>query len=123
VWQQSAAPIGWTKDVSHNDKALRIVSGSAGSGGSNSFSSVMAQTAVATTTPTTGTMANHAHTDYYQDNNGSGGPFAGAGPCDAPTGTERGLTTVTGTNGGGVAHDHAILMSMLYVDVILATKN
>ena len=46
LFQQTAAPTGWTKDTTHNDKALRIVSGAAGSGGSNSFSTVMAQTTI-----------------------------------------------------------------------------
>jgi hypothetical protein len=31
-------PAGWTKASTHNDKALRVVTGSASSGGSNSFS-------------------------------------------------------------------------------------
>jgi hypothetical protein len=40
VFQQTAAPTGWTKSVTHNDKALRVVSGAVGSGGASAFSSV-----------------------------------------------------------------------------------
>ena len=38
LFQQSAAPAGWTKDATLNDKAIRIVSGSVGSGGHRGFS-------------------------------------------------------------------------------------
>jgi hypothetical protein len=44
-FQQSSAPTGWTKDTTHNDKALRIVSGTASSGGSLAFSTVFSRTA------------------------------------------------------------------------------
>lgn len=37
VFGQAAAPTGWTKDVSVNNKALRIVSGSGGATGGGSF--------------------------------------------------------------------------------------
>jgi hypothetical protein len=40
-FQQTNAPTGWTKDTTHDDKALRIVSGSVSSGGATAFSSVM----------------------------------------------------------------------------------
>lgn len=52
---QAAAPAGWVQDTTHNDKALRVVSGvGGGSGGSNSFSTVMAQTVVGNHTLTLG---------------------------------------------------------------------
>lgn len=44
VWTfyQSAAPTGWTKLTTHDNKALRVVSGTGGgSGGTNSFTSTM----------------------------------------------------------------------------------
>lgn len=40
LFQQTNAPTGWTKLTSHDNKALRVVSGSAGSGGSSGFTSV-----------------------------------------------------------------------------------
>jgi hypothetical protein len=39
LFQQSTAPLGWTKSTTHDNKALRIVSGTTGSGGTNTFSS------------------------------------------------------------------------------------
>ena len=41
LFQQSNAPTGWTKDTAHNDKALRVVSGSATNGGSVGFTSLL----------------------------------------------------------------------------------
>ena len=45
LFYMGAAPTGWTKITTQNDKALRVVSGSGGvAGGTNAFSAVMAQT-------------------------------------------------------------------------------
>jgi len=47
LFLQAAAPTGWTKSVTHNNKALRIVSGSGGgSGGSVDFTAAFASKAV-----------------------------------------------------------------------------
>lgn len=47
VFYQGAAPVGWTQVTTQNDKALRVVSGAGGVfGGTNPFSTVMAQTVV-----------------------------------------------------------------------------
>jgi hypothetical protein len=37
LFQQTSAPTGWTKSTTHNDKALRVVSGTASSGGTTAF--------------------------------------------------------------------------------------
>jgi hypothetical protein len=42
LFQQTAAPTGWTKDTTQNDKALRVVSGSVSSGGTVDFSTAFA---------------------------------------------------------------------------------
>ena len=43
IFQQSTAPIGWTKDTTNtNEHALRVVSGTASSGGSVDFTSALA---------------------------------------------------------------------------------
>ena len=47
LFQQTAAPTGWTKQTSGVDnKALRVVSGTAGSGGSNAFSNTLASRSI-----------------------------------------------------------------------------
>jgi hypothetical protein len=58
LFQQTAAPTGWTKDTTHNDKALRITSGTVSTGGSVAF-----ETAFASQTPAGSvalTIAGHA---------------------------------------------------------------
>jgi len=42
LFQQTSAPTGWTKQTTHNDKALRLQSGTVGTGGSVAFSTAMA---------------------------------------------------------------------------------
>ena len=42
LFAQTSAPTGWTKSTTHNNKALRVVSGTAGSGGSNAFTNTLA---------------------------------------------------------------------------------
>lgn len=47
LFQQTSAPTGWTKVTSGVDnKALRVVSGTAGSGGSNAFSNTLADRSI-----------------------------------------------------------------------------
>lgn len=46
LFQQTAAPTGWTKDVTHNDKSMRVVSGTVSSGGSVAFTTAFASQAV-----------------------------------------------------------------------------
>jgi len=61
LFQQTSAPTGWTKVTSGVDnKALRVVSGTAGSGGNQTFGTVFATrniTANASNTTTTGSIA------------------------------------------------------------------
>ena len=42
LFKQTSAPTGWTKMTTHNNKALRVVSGTASSGGSNAFTNTLA---------------------------------------------------------------------------------
>ena len=55
LFVQTAAPTGWTKSVTHDNKALRIVSGVAGSGGSVAFTTAFASQSVSGTIADTGT--------------------------------------------------------------------
>jgi hypothetical protein len=126
LFAQTSAPTGWTKSTTHNNKALRVVSGTASSGGSVAFTTAFASQAVAGTvggtTLTTAQIPSHTHTypngsttaSYKVDGNtGPNGYFA-SGSTDA--------------TGGGGSHDHsftgtAINLAVSYVDVIIATKD
>jgi hypothetical protein len=65
LFQQSAAPTGWTKSTAHDNKALRVVSGVAGSGGSVAFTSAFNSTnSVDGTAISTTQMPSHSHSVY-----------------------------------------------------------
>jgi hypothetical protein len=120
LFQQTSAPTGWTKSTTHNDKALRIVSGAVGSGGATAFSAVM-NGSVSATTLTTAQIPSHTHTIQVHNSGNSGVVQA---LTDTATIYNSNLLNripnVTATGGGG-SHTHS--MNVAYVDVIIATKN
>lgn len=130
LFVQSAAPTGWTKSTAHNDKALRVVSGSVSSGGSVAFSTAFASKSVVSslgaTTLSTAQMPSHSHstTTYYSGGSGySLAWYAETAGAVSPPGSVS-----TNNTGGGGSHTHslsidAIDMAVQYVDVIVATKN
>lgn len=128
LFQQTSAPTGWTKDTTHNNKALRVVSGTAGSGGSVAFTTAFASQAVSGTvdshTLTIGEIPSHSHTVNGQASSASS-PYTcqQAAPGMAPNQTWSGNAT-----GGGGGHTHgftgtAINLAVQYVDLIIATKD
>ena len=64
LFVQSAAPTGWTKQTTHNDKTLRVVSGTASSGGSVAFTTAFASQTPAgsISSSVSGTTASHTLT-------------------------------------------------------------
>lgn len=138
IFAQTAAPTGWTKSTSHNDKALRVVSGSASSGGSVAFSSAFASQAVSgtvgATTLTTSQVPNATGTLVQQGNraglNSGSGVFTAVGSTAyAAVGAGAVPASFNFSLGfGGGSHDHsfsgtAINLAVQYVDVIIATKD
>ena len=152
LFQQTAAPTGWTKDTTHDNKALRVVSGTASTGGTVDFttvfstsrdtSTVTATGTVGNTTLTTAQIPNHDHVvrgDARSDTVGFG--FAGNGSAslanlnvntdyiNSPSYT--GILYGSGTGGGdshnhsftGTGHFHATNLNVQYVDLIIATKD
>jgi hypothetical protein len=135
LFWQTAAPTGWTKLTTQNDKALRVVSGSGGvSGGTNAFSTVMAQTVTGNTTLTAAMVPNLSvscsggsvsgtvpwiSSGMNVSSNGTILAYGGGSTTVTSTGTMTGATT---TGGGGV-HSHPMTMSIQYIDIILASKN
>ena len=115
LFQQSSAPLGWTKQTTHNDKALRVVSGVASFGGTNAFSTVMAQTVVGSASLSIAQLPSHSHTYVPPAAGGTG--FCVNGPAVVGTATN------TGSTGSGSTHNHTISLSIQYVDLIIARKN
>jgi len=135
LFQQTSAPTGWTKQTTHNDKALRVVSGSASSGGTTAFSTVFTnQTptistvglSAGATTLSESQMPSHTHTIQIYTG-GSGLTTAGKGNPPGPVGGYSSDST-----GGGGSHTHpvsgaatssAITLDVQYVDLIIASKD
>ena len=151
-FQQTSAPTGWTKSTSHNNKAIRIVSGTVGTGGNSAFTTAFASYTpagnvsvsgsvsmsgnIGSTTLSTNQIPSHSHTF-------SAGGFADGGGNFAPylTGQRQGQSWSTNNTGGGGSHNHnhnlsgsltvnssnfsgsAKDLAVQYVDTIIATKD
>jgi microcystin-dependent protein len=116
LFQQSSAPPGWRKDTTHNDKALRIVSGSVASGGSVAFSTVFGRTATDAHTLTIAEIPAHTHGITVGFSTTSNNFVTGLG-------ASADSTRNTAADGGGDgAHSHGIDMRVLFVDIIIAEK-
>ena len=142
VFRQNSAPTGWTKSTSHNNKAMRIVSGNVGSGGSNGFTTALNSSrgtsggSVSNHTLTTAQMPSHTHTgrarNHDVNNSGSQGYPAGDAhnahrTTDRPH--NRNMATGTHTNTGSTnSHNHgfsnpSINLNVQYLDFIICTRS
>lgn len=136
LFAQTTAPTGWTKSTTHNDKALRVVSGTASSGGTTAFTtafgtpavtgtvgingapavgnlavSVSGNIAVGDTTLSINQIPSHSHT-YYASNDSS--PNGGNNLCGRGTNgvniTSDNSTDAgfnTASSGGSGSHNHS----------------
>ena len=147
LFQQTAAPTGWVKETSSNNVALRVVSGTVGTGGTVAFTTAFQPFTVSISGNTGnkaagGTVANHtlsnaripSHTHTYTStgNTSSVGYYKGSSTVGAKSKN-------TGASGGSQAHNHgftgsnhnhsfsgssaAVNVDVQYVDVIIATKS
>jgi hypothetical protein len=130
MFVQTTAPTGWTKSTTHNNKALRVVSGSASSGGSVAFTTAFASQSVAgtvgNTTISTSEMPSHSHVPIWTDGNGFTINLGGGVRRFPFTSDGSNTFMITTSVGGGGSHTHsftgtAINLAVQYVDVIIAT--
>lgn len=139
VFNQTTAPIGWTKDTSTvlNDSIMRIVTGAVGSGGSTAFSTFNGQTSVGATTLTESQIPNHVHQETYVNPStglATGAVRNSAGVSSTQTSiyastsgstpynnTPVALNTVA--TGGGGSHTHTMTASIKYNDFIICQKD
>lgn len=113
LFPQPSAPTGWTKQTTHNDKALRVVSGSGGgSGGVQAFSTVFGRTATDGSSLSIAQLAAHTH---------SGSPVGSA--YTISSGSKGRSLGESGLTGSGEAHAHGLDLRVQYVDVIIASKD
>ena len=141
LFQQTSAPTGWTKQTTHDNKALRVVSGTVGSGGTTAFTSVFTNQTVSTsisvsvsgttgaTTLSTAQMPSHNHSINYQSYFGSSAP-AGAGGDGTAGSYSSGSTGGNGSHthsfsgsGSGSGTSSAVTLNVQYVDLIIASKS
>lgn len=153
LFQQTAAPTGWTKDTTHNNKALRVVSGSVSSGGATAFTSVFGSGKVtgshvitqanlpvlnlslASLTGSVGTAINVTNGTNAGRNLSKRNDLAATGGQDAVENfTESSITAALASGavafggtlplgGSGSGHDHTLSLDLQYVDIIFAQKD
>lgn len=125
LFVQSAAPTGWTKVTTYNDAALRVVSGSASSGGVSGFSTVFAAGGVesSSTTLSTSQMPSHSHSLSPNFNvNFTRALYDPGGPSFLTSSEGGGPFSISST-GSSSGHTHTTTMNLKYVDVIIASKD
>lgn len=150
LFAQTAAPTGWTKDSTNfNNSGLRVVTGSASTGGSVDFTTAFASqtpsgsvsiTAVSgsagNTTLSTPQIPSHNHQGYGQSVCDPANITGVRGTIQLRSNLPQSNSGTLSTGGGG-AHSHpfsfssgsgtfsgsAINLAVKYVDVIRATKN
>lgn len=125
LFVQTSAPTGWTKDTTlNNNSALRVVTGTASTGGTVDFTTAFTSQSVAGTnagyTLTLADIPSHQHTGGAA---GSQAVGSGASHSVLPA-----IAQNTGASGGGGSHTHtftgtAIDLAVKYVDVIIASKD
>jgi hypothetical protein len=125
LFQQTSAPTGWTKITTNNDAALRVVSGTASSGGVTDFSTIFSITGPlsSATILSTAQIPNHSHSLSPNFNvNFSRAGFDPGGLAFLTSDAGGGPFSITAT-GSGAGHTHTTPMQVKYVDVIVASKD
>ena len=149
LFNQTSAPTGWTKVTSGVDnRALRIVTGTVGSGGSSGFTNVLnssvttANGSVSNHTLTTTQLAAHFHDVWTRNESAIDGSRSSGSLSNQPQGNwytaGSGYRQVhiggshyaptSGNTGGGGSHNHGFTnpnfnLNVAYTDVIIAQKN
>lgn len=143
VFFSSAAPSGWVKSTAHNNKALRVVSGTGGgfgSGGTSGpggspFTTIMTTRSVSGTVTASGTVDATTLTlqQIPSHSHNAGSPVT---VSPSGTGTQgRQVNTqapATGNSGGGGSHSHpfsgssspvsgSVDLGVQYIDVIVCS--
>lgn len=140
LFQQTSAPTGWTKDAAAgmNNKALRLVTGTAGTGGTVDFTTAFASKTVAGTVGGTALSVAQLPAHTHQLQNSAGGSFTD--PLNPNINGFAGLDSATGylslaesawfakETGSGDTHSHSftgtpINLAVAYVDLIVAVKD
>ena len=130
LFQQTAAPTFWTKETTHNNKALRLQTGTVTTGGADSFTTVFGSDTHRATdayTLLTADIPSHLHDggSYVIQTGGDAAQSSNTGAVFRATLTNTApVTGNSGSTGGGGSHVHNIdAIDLDFVDVILAKKD
>lgn len=123
LFQQTAAPTGWTKQTTHDNKALRVVSGTASSGGTVAFTTAFTSgLSAGATTLSESQIPSHRH--QLANSAGTGGLNYSAGYIARGLAAEIAADIWSSYTGGGGSHTHSLpSFAVQYVDLIIASKN
>lgn len=132
----ATAPTGWTKSLTHNNKALRLVSGTVGTGGSTAFTTVFTSRTLTSvnipahnhTWAASGSLSLNRSTwlASVSRNNASGNWTGGGNTSYSDVNTSSASLSATITFSGTstvVGSSSAIDFAIKYFDVIIATKD
>ena len=131
LFVQTAAPAGWVKQTGNDNRALRVVDGTASSFAGANFTTAFASQAVAGTISAEALSVEQmpAHTHLSVDAGTGANVYDGGGSYSFPGGGNVDIgATSTSSTGSGATHTHtltgtAINLAVSYVDVIIATKS
>ncbi len=147
LFVQAYAPVGWTKVTTHNNKALRIVSGNGGgSGGSQSFTNALKSQTISGSTSSksvSGSVSVHNHTlseaqmPHHWHDYGSRSVTAQLVPGSVQSAGHSTHFRTSGKGGtqghshgasfSGSSHNHSfsgsINLAVQYVDAIICQKS
>lgn len=143
-FKQTSAPTGWTKLTSIDNAGIRIVSGTAGSGGTGNFTDILnyrtwtgsvgTSGEVGAYSLTTSNLPDHNHPYTYTATNVASAYATAPYASYSQATTAPIVTSASGAAGGGQAHSHPVSLSLSfsggshnfsvkYLDVILASKD
>jgi hypothetical protein len=120
VFYMTAAPAGWTRITTIEDRVLRVRSG-AGAGTTTANTWAINDLTADGIVLTVNQIPSHSHTrgDFANVQSGSGSSVVST--------SIGGVALATGSTGGGLAHDHPVSSPGAWrppvVDVLLASKN
>ena len=140
LFQQTTAPVGWAKQTTHNNKALRVVSGTVSSGGTQAFTTAFDSYTPAGTNVVTiashplapNEMPSHSHGIRLFDASAPSGTNLRVAATDDVGDERTGTTTNTAGNGDGHTHANSTAVftgtasnqfDVQYVDIIIASKD
>ncbi len=134
IFQQTAAPLFWTRITTNDDALLRIVGSAAvTTGGTNGFTATFnTQTVTGGHSLSNAELASHNHgiTDpthtHGINSTGqaqTGGPLGVPGTLTSVVSAASATGITINNDGSGTAHTHTITTDIKYVDIICCRKS